>query len=66
MPEIQRRLAENDSLKDLTKDREQELLDALIEHRKVNDTGARSSNKGASLDYQGTLKGVFSEVCFPL
>ncbi|KIM39046.1 hypothetical protein M413DRAFT_67836 [Hebeloma cylindrosporum] len=62
MPEIQRRLAEDDSLKDLSKDREQELLNALIEHRKVNDTGARSSNKGASLDYQGTLKGVFTEL----
>jgi len=69
LPEIQQCLAENDSLKNLSKNREQELLDALIEHRKMKDTGARAaraSNKSASLDYQGTLKGIFTEVCFPL
>jgi len=66
LPEIQQCLAENDSLKNLSKNREQELLDALIEHRKMKDTGAQVSNKSASLDYQGTLKGIFTEVCFPL
>jgi len=61
MPEIHRRLAEDEDLRDLSAEKEAEICLALSEHRNIQETGAWYSNKGASVDYRGTLKRVSTE-----
>jgi len=61
MPEIRKHLAEDEDLKGLSAEKEAEIRLALSEHRNVQETGARYSNKGASVDYRGTLKCVCTE-----
>jgi len=61
MPEIRRHLAGDDTLRNLTTEKEAEIRLALSEHRNIEETGARYNNKGASLDYTGTLKGIHTE-----
>lgn len=61
MPEICRHLAEDEDLMDLSAEKEVEICLALSEHQNVQETGAQYNNKGASVDYRGTLKCVCTE-----
>jgi len=61
MPEIHRHLAEDEGLKNLSAEKEAEILLALSEHQENEEIGARYNNKGASIDYTGTLKRVCTE-----
>ena len=66
MPEIRRHLAEDEDLMNLSTKKEAEIRLALSDHRDIQHTGAWYNNKGASLDYTGTLKGISNEANYLL
>ena len=62
LPEIRLMMKEDEELKNLSAEREAELMADLKEHRATHKQGARASNRAAALDYQGTIKHIHQEV----
>ena len=55
-------MREDEELKNLSTEREAELIADLKEYRETQKRGARASNRAAALNYQGTIKHVHQEV----
>ena len=62
LSEIRLMRKDDEELKNLSSEREAELIADLKEHRATQKQGARASNRAAALDYQGTIKHVHQEV----
>lgn len=60
--EIKEIMQDNSWKNDLTKEREQELIDELIEFRDTKQTGVRASNKSASGDINAICDRIAYEV----
>ena len=60
--EIWLMMREDKELKNLSTEREAELIAELKEYRAVQKQGAWASNRAAALDYQGTIKHIHQEV----
>ncbi|KAF8338599.1 hypothetical protein F5887DRAFT_982590 [Amanita rubescens] len=60
--EIQKMAKTDPELQNLSEEKKRELLDALEEHRKVNEHGLRTSNLSASLDMKSTMDQIGSEM----
>ena len=54
----------DDDLKNLSKEDEEELKEAVIEKRAVKRTGMRASHKAASLDVHNSIRRIYDEVSF--
>ena len=57
-------MREDEELKNLSPEQEMELIAELKEYREAQKQGARSSNRAAALDYQGTIKHIHQEVSY--
>ena len=62
LQEIRLMMQEDKELKNLSTEREAELIAELKEYWAVQKQGARASNRAAALDYQGTIKHIHQEV----
>ena len=62
LPEIRLMMREDEELKNLSTEREAELIADLKEYRAAQKQGARASNRAAALDYQGKIKHIHQEV----
>ncbi|KAG6887896.1 hypothetical protein C0992_010306 [Termitomyces sp. T32_za158] len=59
--ELQKLIEEDASLKNLSKDREQELISTLEEHRALKATGARANRRAAAIDATKNVDGIIQE-----
>ena len=55
-------MKDDEELKNLSTEKEAELMADLKEHRDAQKRGAHASNRAAALDYQGTIKHIHQEV----
>lgn len=55
-------MAEDPELQDLTKERQEELIDELRQHRLLKTEGSRSSNRAATTDYMHMNRRMAQEV----
>lgn len=62
LKELQKLVNEDASLKNLSKEREQELIAALEDHRALKTTGARATGHAAAIDAAKNVDTMIQEV----
>jgi hypothetical protein len=62
LSEVQDLVSKDETLQDMSSERQQELIDQLVEHRKLKTTGARVSNVAAASDIRVTMGHISDEV----
>ncbi|EKM77184.1 hypothetical protein AGABI1DRAFT_11786, partial [Agaricus bisporus var. burnettii JB137-S8] len=62
LQELQAAVKADPAFENLSEEREKELINALEEEKSVKRTGARISNRAATLDYQSTIERVQQEL----
>jgi hypothetical protein len=64
--ELRNLVAEDPAFQNLSTELEEEMKQAVLDHRELKKVGARPTNKSAAQDYRGQLTQMNFEVRFPL